>query len=431
MKKKVILGSMLSLFCLGAAACGSSGGDSGSNTNDSGGSSDNVTISYASWDTDQAVGLQKVIDKFEADNPNITVKMETTPWEQYWTKLEAATTGGNMPDIITMHLNESYKYMSNGMLMDLQEMVDAGDIDFDNFTDGIADLYSYEDKNYAVPKDVTTIGVWYNKTLFEEAGVPLPTADWTWEDFSAAAAALTNEETGVFGYAATNAPETGYYDWIYQNEGSIFTDDGLASGFSEQNTIDAFQHYVDFTLTDKVSPAMEVLRETDQVNLLGSGKVAMITHGSWMASGFAENEYIAENCDVAVLPQGEVQATVTNGLAWSIAADTEHPEEAKKFMAFLASEEANQIQSDEGVSIPAYKGLGEGWVNKFVDVFPGIGAFDDMLEYGVIRPFNQETLKCESLMDEEVDKALAGTVTVEEASENIVNGVNDIMAAYQ
>ncbi len=60
-----------------------------------------VTLSYASWDTDQAPGLRKMLDEFEKQNPDIKVEMGTT-WDQYWVKLEAATTGGNMPDVVTI-----------------------------------------------------------------------------------------------------------------------------------------------------------------------------------------------------------------------------------------------------------------------------------------------------------------------------------------
>lgn len=94
-----------------------------------------VTLTFASWDTEQAVGLRKVLDEFEKENPTIKVKMETTPWEQYWMKLEAATTGGNMSDVVTMHSTESYKYMSAGVLMNLDEVVSENNIDMNNFTE--------------------------------------------------------------------------------------------------------------------------------------------------------------------------------------------------------------------------------------------------------------------------------------------------------
>lgn len=84
--------------------------------------------------------------------------METTPWDQYWVKLEAATTGGNMPDVVTMHSSESYKYMSQNALMGLDDVIKENDIDMGNFTEGIADFYTLEDELYAIPKDASVVG---------------------------------------------------------------------------------------------------------------------------------------------------------------------------------------------------------------------------------------------------------------------------------
>ncbi|MBW6194724.1 extracellular solute-binding protein, partial [Pseudomonas aeruginosa] len=99
-----------------------------------------------------------MLDEFEKQNPDIKVEMETTPWDQYWVKLEAATTGGNMPDVVTMHSSESYKYMSQNALMGLDDVIKENDIDMGNFTEGIADFYTLEDELYAIPKDASVVG---------------------------------------------------------------------------------------------------------------------------------------------------------------------------------------------------------------------------------------------------------------------------------
>lgn len=169
--KKIALTGIAVLTGTLLAACG--GGDSKSKDGQ-------VTLSYASWDTDQAPGLRKMLDEFEKQNPDIKVEMETTPWDQYWVKLEAETTGGNMPDVVTMHSSESYKYMSQNALMGLDDVIKENDIDMGNFTEGIADFYTLEDELYAIPKDASVVGLWYNKELFDNAGVDYP--DETWND---------------------------------------------------------------------------------------------------------------------------------------------------------------------------------------------------------------------------------------------------------
>lgn len=104
-----------------------------------------------------------------------------------------------------MHSNESERYMSNDMLLDLTDKIAESDkIDPENYPEDIWGLYTYDDKYYAVPKDVDTIALWYNKTMFDEAGLAYPTADWTWDDVSEAAKKLTKDDGSQYGLAVRN-----------------------------------------------------------------------------------------------------------------------------------------------------------------------------------------------------------------------------------
>lgn len=415
MKKSILSMVASTSLLLMLSACGSTT----SNANG------DVTLTYASWDTEQAVGLRKVLDEFEKENPTIKVKMETTPWDQYWMKLEAATTGGNMSDVVTMHSTESYKYMSAGVLMNLDDVISENNIDMSNFTEGIADFYTHEESLYAIPKDASVIGLWYNKQIFDEAGVPYPDDTWNWEKLREVAIELTDESKGIYGFAADNAPETGYWSFIFQNEGRVYSESNTESEFDTPEVQGALTYYRDLILEDKVSPSAKDLLDTDKIARFQAGKIAMIVEGNWQAPGFEKNEYTKENVAVAVLPKGEVNATITNGLGWAASASTKHPEETKKLISFLASEKANKIQAETGASIPAYKGFGDVWVasSQNFDLSP----FVSMLDYGQPRPFNRYGLKSETFEKELMNKVLSGEISVEEGTKSIANGVNKIL----
>lgn len=415
MKKSILSVLTLASVALVLAACGGS----------KAASDQKVTLSYASWDTEQAVGLRKVLDEFEKQNPNVKVQMETTPWDQYWMKLEAATTGGNMADVVTMHSAESYKYMSADVLMNLDDVVKDNKIDMNQFTEGIENFYTYEESLYGIPKDASSVGLWYNKQIFDDAGVAYPDETWNWAKLREAAIQLTDESKGIHGFAADNAPETGYWPFIFQNEGKVFNNDNTASEFNTPEVQEALAFYRDLILKDKVSPSAKDLLDTDKITRFQSGKIAMIVEGNWQAPGFAKNEYTKENVAVSVLPKGKVNATITNGLGWSASANTKHPEETKKLIAFLASEEANKLQAETGASIPAYKGFGDAWVASISDF--DLSPFSTMLDYGVPRPFNKFGLKSELFEKEEMNKILSGEVSVEEGTKVISEGVNNIL----
>lgn len=414
--KRVTLVSLSLLGTLVLGACGNGNGDSGGQ----------VTLSYASWDTEQAPWLRKMLDAFEEQNPDIKVEMETTPWDQYWVKLEAATTGGNMPDIVTMHSTESYKYMSQSMLMGLNELIAENNIDMTNFTEGIAESYTYEEELYAIPKDASVIGLWYNKELFDQAGIAYPDATWTWDTLKEVAVQLTDEEAGIYGFAADNSTEGGYWPFIYQNGGEVFIDENTKSGMNSEEVQDALRYYIDFYLNDQSSPSAKELQDTNKVGRFQAGRLAMIVEGNWQTPGFLKNEYLAEHADVAVLPKGKENATITNGLGWAASVNTKHPEETKKLLAFLASEEANQIQAETGASIPALKGFEEVWASS-ADTF-NLSVFAEMLEYGVPRPYNKNGLNAEKIETEIMNRVFSGELSVEEGTAQIAEEVDAILA---
>ena len=100
------------------------------------------------------------------------------------------------------------------------------------------------------------------------------------------------------------------------------------------------------------------MTDTEPVSLFESGRVAMYFTGSWNAIRFANNEYTKDRVDVAVLPKGKERAVIIHGLSNVIAANTKHPEEAWKFVEFLGSREAMEIQAKTGTVIPAYMAAG-------------------------------------------------------------------------
>ena len=412
-KRLALTGMALAAITL-LAACGGGSNNSGQ-----------VTLSYASWDTEQAPGLRAMLDEFENQNPDIKVEMETTPWDQYWVKLEAATTGGNMPDVVTMHSSESYKYMSQDVLMGLNEVIEENNIDMSEFTEGLADFYTLEDELYAIPKDASVVGLWYNKEIFDNAGVEYPDDTWTWETLREAAIELTDESAGIYGFASHIGTETGYWPFIYQNGGEVFADDNTRSGLNTPEAQEALAFYRDIALVDHSSPTIQELQDPDKLSRFESGRLAMMVEGNWFAPGFLKNDYMVENASAAVLPKGKINATITNGLGWAASSNTKHPDEVKKLMTFLASEEANQIQAETGASIPALKGFEDVWASSSDSI--DLSAFGQMLEYGVPRPYNQDGLRAEQAEVQIINRILSGSVSIEEGTAQIEQEVNTIL----
>lgn len=413
-------------FLLGGllTACGSSDKEGAGNSGDNKGGK--ATITYAIWDKNQEAGMKASAEAFMKENDTIKVKVEVTPWKEYWTKLDAAATGGNLPDVFWMHSNEVYRYMSNEMLMDLTDLTTEGNVDLANYPEDIGKLYSYEEKQYAIPKDFDTIGLWYNKALFDEKGVAYPDESWTWQDLVEAGKKLTDESKNVYGVGARKDFQEGYYSFIFQNGGKVLADDLKSSKFDDPKTIEALDFYAAMSTKEKISPTADKFEETTAGDMFGSGMIAMGFFGSWMVPEFLQNDYIVENCDVAVLPQGTQRASIYNGLGNAVSQNTKNKEAAIKFVEYLSSKEAMATQAEYASAIPAYKGVSEGWI-KNTEPF-NTQVYIDMLDYSVILPYCSQTVAMGDIELAELTGLFSGEISAEKACKEVAKKVDELLA---
>lgn len=340
-KKIAALAASLALVATAAAACSSS-----KTSTSSGGK---TTLSYAIWDQTQQPAMQKIITAFEQQNPDITVKIQLTPYADYFTKLQTAASGGSAPDVFWMNGPNFQLYAANGQLMSLT----SASIKTADYPSSLVSLYTYDNTLYGVPKDFDTVGLWYNKALFKAAGVADPTANWTWADFQSAAAKLTNKAKGVYAVGATLEGQEDYYDTIFQAGGQVISADGKSSGYGSPASISGLEFWTNL-IGKGESPSLAQMNDTATIDMFESGKLAMYWGGSWDANAFAQNANTKDNVDVTVLPEGVKRATVIHGLANVVYAKTAHPQQAEKFVQFLGSQQAADIEAGTGTVIPAF-----------------------------------------------------------------------------
>ena len=388
------------------------------------------TLTVAIWDKNQEQGLTEVIKGF-TEETGIKAQIQVTPWEQYWTMLEAGATGGSLPDVFWMHSNEIARYSEYEMLLDLTERIKASDkLEMDKFPEDIVGIYNWEGtKQYAVPKDIDTIALWYNKTMFDEAGISYPDEDWTWETFADAAKKLTKPDGSQYGFALrpTN-DQAGWNNIVYDMGGYVISEDKKTSGFSQEGTIKALKFITDL-MKEGYAPPYEVIAENTEEALFEAGKVAMITQGSWMLPELCNNDYVKANGDIALLPKDAdtgKRISIYNGLGWAASANTDMPEEAWKLIEYLGSKEAQQKQSDLGVVISAYEGTVDNWVKAYPDF--NLQAYLDMMENLVIRPYSKSTVAWNNMINEKLIDAWTGTKSVEEVCREIDQEMNAMLA---
>ena len=332
-----------------------------------------------------------------------------------------------MPDVFWMHSNEIAKYAEGGVLMDLSETYANSEVtSLDHFPEELVELYSADDAVYGIPKDYDTIGLWYNKTLFDAAGIAYPDETWTWDTMLEAAQKLNDPDNGVYGILAPLNRQEGYHNFIFQNGGYVLSDDKTESGFRLDEAIEAVQWYADLSVKYGVSPTQSQFAENSNMSFFQSGRGAMGFFGSWTTGEMANNDYTAANADVAPLPKGKQAATVFNGLANSVAASTENEEAALKFVEFLGTEEAMRLQGENGAAIPAYIGTEESFVNAYSQF--NIQVYVDQMENAYIKPYSAETARWEDIENNALMPVFNGEASVADVAADIAAGVEEVLA---
>lgn len=415
-KRFLLLISIVALMVL--TAC-SSGGDSSL-------ASGKTTIKYAYWDKKQEGILKEQVKAFNEEYPDINVKLELTPFDQYWTKLDAAASGGELPDVFWMNGPNFIKYASNDVIEPLDKYISDDDFDLSPYPDALLDLYNNDGKQYAFPRDFDTNGLWYNKEMFDDAGLDYPDDDWEWEDLVEASKKLTDPSKDIYGIAAhINSGQSSHWNIIFANDGYVLSDDKKESGFDDPNTVDALEKYYDLIDKYEVSPTQAQMETTEPVSMFESGKVAMIYLASYYVPEFRENEYTNEHADVTSLPKLKQKSNVIHGLGNVVASNSKNKDAAWKFVQFLGSEEAGMIQSENGL-LSAYEGTQDNWIEATPEF--NLQVFLDAEDYAEPYPVSKDTAKWHTIMQDDLAKAWSGQLSVEEVSKKIAEQMEDVLA---
>ena len=413
MKKWLIMLLTVVVGLLGLAGCSDS---TSGNAKDG-----KVEITYGFWDKKQVPAVEEIVKLFNKKYPNIKVKTELTPYGQYFQKLETAATGGALPDVMWMNGAHVEQYAEGKVILPLSDLAKKDNFSLDNYPKSLIDLYTVDGKVYGIPKDFDTTGLWYNKKIFDEAGVQYPDETWDWNKLKEAAKKLTNKDKGIWGYGALMGNQGGYYDFIWQNGGYIISDDGKSVGFDQPEAIEALKYNISF-IKEGLSPTQAQMTETAASELFSSGKIAMMFDGPWMVPEYKNNP----DLNVAVVPKGKQRAVAIHGLSNVIAANTKHKDAAWKFVQFLSSKEAAEVYAKTGTVIPAYNGTQDAWMQSVPTL--NLKAFIDGVEYSVPLPSVKSTGEIWQYETDVLKKAWSEEESIEDAVKELTKKANEALS---
>jgi len=383
-------------------------------------------ITYAFWDATQQDAIEANIAGFNEEYPNITVNLDVTPWEGYWTKVQTQATSDSLPDLFWLNGPNFQLYASNGKVEPITAQVDAGLIDPADYPESLVDLYNLDGTQYGVPKDFDTIGLWYNKQIFEEAGVDTPTAEWKWADLTAAAQTISDKlsDQGIYGVAGGMDGQTTYYNTIFQAGGEVVSADGKSSGYDSDADRAGLSFWSDL-IASGASPSMPQLTDAPADQWFTSGKLGMFYGGSWARAAIGDS-VVKDVVDVAPLPAGEEKATVIHGVSNVVAANSKNKQAAQALQIYLAGKEAQTQQGDLGAIIPAFTGT----QSAFAESYPGVNlqVFLDATEYAKPLPVSKNSAAWNAVEAKVLPDVFSGATDVDAATTDLATQMTALLA---
>lgn len=316
-------------------------------------SGENVVIKMTWWGGQSRHDLtQSVCDLYTSQHPNVTFELSPSGWDGYFDKLSTQTASGSMPDIVQMDYLYLTTYAKNNSLADLQEFIDNGTIDVSNIDENLLKTGNVDGKQAALVLSTSLLNVGLNPDVLTEAGVEVPTSDWTWSDFTTMCETVQSK-TGKYGVSMDSVLDTNIYNyWVRQHGEKLFSDDNKSLGYGDDKV------FVDFVNMWNDLMAKEAMPDPDeyaQIATLGQEAGPVVTGDA--ASIFEWNNYASKVSSVngaiqmVTPPQadgGSKGLWMKPGMFFCIAETSTVKQEAAEFINWFVNDEAaNDILNAE------------------------------------------------------------------------------------
>lgn len=321
-----------------------------------------IEFAYYNWGPSSIEYFKRMAAAFEQSHPGTKIQLTLPPTDQYATKLKVLLATGKGPDIITT-TDLTLRLFKEGRLLDLTDRLQQNPMFFDPnaFIQGGWDIYRFgTDRIYGIYSGADTLLLYYNKTLFDKAGISYPTSDWTWDNFVEAAKALTiREGDRVTQWGTVLGSFDAYWGWanlVWMEGGDIIDSRPFYTKLTLNNepVIKVLRFLHDLVYTHQVAPTPSQAQSVAEQGGFQSGKVAMVVDGGWSIQSWKDVTSFA--WDIEMLPKGSAGfvGEFWPGTPFQINAATENPDLAWEYVSwFSGSKEAQELIAKELIQVPA------------------------------------------------------------------------------
>ncbi|WP_284075574.1 ABC transporter substrate-binding protein [Herbaspirillum aquaticum] len=383
--------------------------------------------------------IDSMVADFEKSNPDIKVKaIYAGTYQESIVKALTAFKGGTPPTLAVLLSTDLFTLIDENAIVPIDSLASSAEDKkwIAGFYKGFMENSQTDGKTWGIPFQRSTIVMYYNKTLFKEAGLNPEKAPANWNEMVEAAKKLTKRDAaGNVSQWGVKIPSTGFGYWMFQamtasNDTILMSSAGTKTYFDKPGAVQALQHWVDLTTKDKVMPAGSIEWGTTPKDFLEQ-KAAMV----WTTTGNLTN--IRTNASfpfgVAMLPGIKHPGSPTGGGNFYVFNKTSPAEQqaAMKFIRF-ATEPARAAQWSiaTGYVAPRQDAWDTPEMKKYLQEVPAADVAREQMKYGVAELSTHDNQRVTKALNDNLQAALSGTKTPEAALKDAQREAERILRAY-
>ena len=306
-----------------------------------------------SGEAEETAVYDTVVKVFEDANPSIDVTLvKLADKDDHLAKLTTSFAAGRSPDVFLVNFREYSQFVTRGGVEPFGDHIDDAGVTLDDYFPQPIEAFTYDDELQCMPQNISSLVVYYNRELFEKAGVPEPRGEWTWDEFRRTTVGLTNG--GVHGLGVD--PEIiRVAPFVWSNGGDIVDDTASPTRFTLETpeAREALEFIVSLVRDDRVVPSEEDVAAQDLETRFTTGKLAMLLSSRRDTPVF--REVLGLDWDVAPLPVAEEPAGILHSDAYCISSQSDNVPEAVRFIAFATGREGQTITALSGRTVPSLR----------------------------------------------------------------------------
>jgi|GEM_PF-143830 len=363
-KKWIAAWTLAVMVAVLLAGCSGGGKESAGSGDGDAKSEEKVTLNFIRWSNSPQLDEEEKdkVKRFNESHPNIEVKMTLLPWDETFKKIELSLASNNPVDLFYWDV-PAYAYYKKGLVKNLQPYFDT--LEMDKYDANLFEPFKFDKSNmYVAPENYQTLVMYYNKDLFDKAGLDYPTNDWTWQDVLEAAKKLTvRDGSNVTQFGFDVGALGNWWGWnsLVQSMGGKLADtvnEPDKVNFDSPEAIGAVKFLRDMIYEHKVAPDTIQGQTLGGGNLFLTGKVAMSMGGDWDLGSIKEVKDF--KWGMTKLPTWEGKRSTPYFVGGYVMAEkSKHPDEAWEFIKWAMTENQETLAKQQSW-IPVYKPALEG-----------------------------------------------------------------------